>query len=91
MGWSLGTDTNRLEGDQDIGYGIIAECDEAGCTVEIDRGLYFVCGSNPYGEPHGCGKFFCDEHREYVYNDKDEMSPSLCAECQKRWLQENNK
>jgi len=59
VGWSIGFDYNW---NRDIGYGVPAECDHPGCDAQIDRGLSYVCGGNPYGEPHGCGLFFCDEH-----------------------------
>ncbi len=85
MGWSHGVDTNRKEGDQDIGYGVAADCDEAECAVEIDRGLGYICGGDPYGGESGCGRFFCAGHLDYYFtNDKDEiMSPQLCVECGK--------
>ncbi len=53
MGWSIGSD-----GDRDIGYGVPAECDHPDCTAEIDRGLSYVCGGDPYGGEYGCGLFF---------------------------------
>ena len=79
MGWAHGIDTRRAEGDQEIGYGVPAECDEPGCTVRIDRGLDYVCGSNPYGEPHGCGRFFCHDHLTWAEVDDD--MPQLCPAC----------
>jgi hypothetical protein len=60
MGWSIGSD-----GDRDIGYGVPAVCDHPDCTEEIDRGLSYVCGSEPYGGGYGCGLFFCEEHRNF--------------------------
>jgi len=60
MGWSLGFDTNW---NRDIGYGVPAFCDHPGCKKEIDRGLSYVCGAEPYGGVHGCGLFFCPEHQ----------------------------
>ena len=85
MGWSHGIDPNRPEGDQDIGYGVDATCDEPGCNVKIDRGLAYVCGSNPFGEPHGCGGFFCEEHRSTYFNQNDVGSPELCKRCGEAW------
>lgn len=59
MGWSIGFD-NRW--NRDIGYGVPAFCDYPGCSEEIDRGLSFVCGGEPYGGERGCGLYFCSEH-----------------------------
>ncbi len=61
MGWSIGF-SEALQ--RDIGYGVPAFCDHPGCTAEIDRGLPYVCGSEPYGGEHGCGMHFCAEHRQ---------------------------
>ncbi len=68
MGWSIGYDSNW---QRDIGYGVPATCDHPECGAEIDRGLSHVCGGNPYGEPDGCGLFFCGDH----------LFPILCDEC----------
>lgn len=59
MGWSLGYDTNW---ERDIGYGVPAFCDHPGCGKEIDRGLAYVCGGEPYGGDKGCGLYFCGMH-----------------------------
>lgn len=62
MGWSVGYDTAR---GRDIGYGVPATCDYPDCGVEIDRGLSYVCGNEPYGGDYGCGLFFCGNHLGY--------------------------
>jgi hypothetical protein len=59
MGWGLGYDRNW---DRDVGYGVPAVCDQPGCDEKIDRGLSYVCGSDPYGGEYGCGLFFCGKH-----------------------------
>lgn len=59
MGWQVGYDGNWK---RDIGYGVPAICDRPGCGADIDRGLGYVCGGEPYGGEHGCGLFFCGEH-----------------------------
>ena len=47
MGWSLGFDDKW---NRDIGYGVPAYCDHPKCSVEIDRGLAYVCcDQEPYG------------------------------------------
>lgn len=68
MGWSLGWDDNW---QRDIGYGVPAYCDHPKCQKEIDHGLAYVCGGEPYGGENGCGLFFCDEHG----------GGSLCPRC----------
>jgi hypothetical protein len=59
MIWANGFDSRW---NRDIGYGVPATCDQPGCGADIDRGLSFVCGGEPYGGEHGCGLFFCGEH-----------------------------
>jgi hypothetical protein len=59
MGWSLGYDETWCRW---IGYGVPAYCDHPKCNTEIDRGLGYVCGGEPYGGERGCGLFFCGEH-----------------------------
>lgn len=59
MSWALGFDARWL---RDIGYGVPAVCDQPGCSKQIDRGLSYVCGGEPYGGDHGCGLYFCNEH-----------------------------
>lgn len=59
MGWSIGYD-NKWQ--RDIGYGVPAICDFPKCNKQIDRGISYVCGGEPYGGEHGCGLFFCPDH-----------------------------
>lgn len=61
MGWAIGYDEHWK---RDIGYGVPAYCDAPGCTEEIDRGLGYVCGGEPYGGKNGCGLFFCGKHQK---------------------------
>lgn len=51
---------------RDIGYGVPAYCDHPGCTVEIDRGVSYVCAE-------GCGLHFCGEHLSWG---------ALCERCE---------
>lgn len=55
MGWSIGFDSNW---GQDIGYGVPSTCDHPDCDAEINRGLSYVCGGEPYGGDEGCGLYF---------------------------------
>lgn len=59
MGWQVGYD---LRWQRDIGYGVPAICDRPKCGAEIDRGLSYVCGSEPRGGELGCGLYFCERH-----------------------------
>ncbi len=60
MSWGVGYDDHWK---RDIGYGVPALCDHPDCNEEIDRGLGWVCGGQPYGGEHGCGLFFCSTHQ----------------------------
>lgn len=70
MSWAIGYDTDWR---RDIGYGVPSVCDHPGCNEEIDRGLGYVCGGEPYGGDDGCGLFFCGKHLHGGYQ--------LCARC----------
>lgn len=72
MGWAVGEFKGR-----DIGYGVPAICDHPGCGTEIDRGLAYVCGGEPYGGEDGCGLFFCDEHLGYT----EDVAAQRCERC----------
>ena len=72
MSWALGWDKHWK---RDIGYGVPAYCDHPDCNAQIDRGLSYVCGGEPYGGDDGCGLYFCGKHL-YAY-------PQLCERCRK--------
>jgi hypothetical protein len=76
MGWSIGFDSNW---NRDIGYGVPATCDHPGCNKEIDRGLSYVCGGEPFGGEHGCGLYFCIDH--LVFAGEARRSVLLCNRC----------
>jgi len=73
MSWEIGYDNNH---QRDIGYGVPSICDHPDCNEEIDRGLSYVCGGEPYGGERGCGLFFCGEHLFY-----DGVRTHLCERC----------
>lgn len=85
MGWSIGYD-DRWK--RDIGYGVPALCDHPECGAEIDRGLGYVCGSEPYGGEHGCGLYFCSKHRQFaeVNDDCVELCERCSDENSERWF-----
>lgn len=76
MGWSIGFDDKW---NRDIGYGVPAYCDHPKCMKDIDRGLSYVCGGEPYGGDRGCGLYFCGEHLFYYAR-----LPQLCERCAPR-------
>lgn len=71
MSWAVGFDGRW---SRDIGYGVPAYCDHPECPSEIDRGLSYVCGAEPYGGEKGCGLYFCSSHQ---YGGEQ-----LCVRCQ---------
>jgi hypothetical protein len=73
MSWSIGFDSSW---NRDIGYGVKCYCDHPQCWAEIDRGLSYVCGSEPYGGEHGCGLYFCCHHLRHIRH-----GVSLCPRC----------
>lgn len=48
------------------GYGVPTVCEHPACNEEIDRGVSYACGGEPFSE-HGCDMYFCTEHLDYVY------------------------
>lgn len=77
MGWSIGWDNNWK---RDIGCGVPAYCDHPKCSKEIDRGLAYVCGGQPYGGEKGCGLYFCSEHL-YFHDFIDGECEQVCRRC----------
>ena len=79
MSWSVGYNDNL---QRDIGYGVPAVCDHPDCEEEIDRGLSYVCGVDPYGGEYGCGLHFCGKHLYLAYPEGD-AGPVvwLCERC----------
>lgn len=76
MSWAIGEHNGR-----DIGYGVPAICDHPNCNNDIDRGLSYVCGGEPYGGEHGCGLFFCGEHLFYHQFRGEETVIQTCKRC----------
>ena len=78
MGWAFCGDDAQ---GRPVGYGVVAGCDEPGCTETIDRGLDYVCGSTHFGgNGDGCGRYFCGKHRhdhacEFETDDDDDDEP----------------
>lgn len=79
MGWAIGFDPNW---NRDIGYGVPAVCDRPRCGAAIDRGLGYVCGSEPYGGERGCGLYFCGYHLSGM-RKVDDRYVEICGRCDK--------
>lgn len=47
------------------GYGVPAYCDHPDCNEEIDRGMAYACGGEPFSEL-GCPRYFCSKHVSYT-------------------------
>lgn len=64
------------------GYSVDDVCHAEGCTVKIDRGLSYLCGSDPLTATpeHGCSWWFCGKHLFYAA-DIHEPSLQLCTTC----------
>ncbi len=78
MGWSIGYDERWK---RDIGYGVPAYCDHPDCYALIDRGLGYVCGSDPYGGERGCGLYFCSEHLFFHQFRGMDRGATFCKRC----------
>jgi len=46
------------------GYGVPAVCEYPSCNEEIDRGVSYACGGEPFSE-YGCDRYFCSKHKYY--------------------------
>lgn len=76
------------------GYGVPAICEHPKCHKEIDRGVSFACGGEPFSE-HGCDRYFCGKHRHYKLwdwknerwcrhrNDCECETAEVCERCAK--------
>jgi len=76
MGWAVGSNAQG----RDVGYGVPAICDHPNCSTKINRGLAQVCGGMHDGDEHGCGLYFCDDHRALYETDDGEVA-WLCERC----------
>lgn len=74
------------------GYGVPSYCEQPECTEEIDRGMSYACGDEPFSM-WGCDRYFCEKHRHYTCTaeleegecseDCDDVHVQLCEKCQK--------
>lgn len=52
------------------GYGVPAYCEFPSCEEEIDRGVSFACGDEPFSE-YGCDRYFCSKHKRWGAWDEE--------------------
>lgn len=57
------------------GYGVPAICEYPTCNEEIDRGMGYACGGEPFSE-HGCDLYFCSKHTESII-----INPATGKQC----------
>ena len=50
-------------GNRWAGYGVSAYCEHPDCNEEIDRGMSYACGQEPFN--YGCSNYFCSKHTSY--------------------------
>lgn len=69
------------------GYGVPAICEHPKCNEEINRGMAYACGGEPFSE-WGCDRYFCSKHREYhsFNTGSGRETKEVCARCAKRKL-----
>lgn len=72
MGWARGWDHIH---DREVGYGVVAKCDQPGCEREIDRGLDYRCGGCDFDK--GCGLHFCHTHLFFSFDQETQV----CLAC----------
>jgi len=57
-------------GNRFCGYGVPSYCEHPDCNEEIDRGMAYACGGEPYSEV-GCDMYFCHKHLQYTGFKRD--------------------
>lgn len=72
-------------GDRWGGYGVPAFCEYPKCDEEIDRGMSFACGGEPFSE-YGCDRYFCRKHKIYhgFNTGSGREYLEVCERCAKR-------
>lgn len=59
----MGYQVYRIGNGRWGGYGVPAYCEHPDCNEEIDRGMAFACGEEPFMTELGCDRYFCSKHR----------------------------
>ncbi len=67
------------------GYGVPSICEYPTCNEEIDRGMSYACGGEPFSQ-YGCDRYFCGKHRElHCFNTGEgrREEVEVCERCTK--------
>ena len=64
------------------GYGVPTICEQPNCTEEIDRGISYACGGEPFSE-WGCDRYFCSKHLFYHNFRNSDGGNLYCYRCVK--------
>lgn len=59
------------------GYGVPAICEHPDCKKEIDRGMGYACGEEPFSEI-ACDRYFCSKHLFIVGWDQKSGDAGWC-------------
>ncbi len=69
------------------GYGVPAFCDHPDCNEEIDHGMAYACGGEPFSE-RGCAGYFCSKHRTIAgFNGWNEICKHSSLKCKCEWTE----
>lgn len=71
------------------GYGVPSVCEHPDCVEEIDRGMAYACGGEPFSEV-GCDRYFCGKHLFFMGFNGDNLPEvggknvkEVCSRCSK--------
>ena len=67
------------------GYGVPTICEHPDCNEEIDRGMSYACGGEPFSE-FGCDRYFCSKHLTHKYFNTGDGREyvQVCERCAKK-------
>lgn len=68
-------------GERFGGYGVPAICEYPDCTEEIDRGISYACGGEPFSDK-GCDRYFCGKHKSFVAFKEDGSKCRHRSDCE---------
>ena len=91
MGYQVYKIRDGIWGSRWGGYGVPAVCEQPYCNEEIDRGVSFACGGEPFADEFSCDRYFCETHLIFTcFNDSGEVdeengevSKLVCERCNK--------
>lgn len=65
----MGYQIYRINNNRWGGYGVPSLCEHPSCSAEIDRGVSYACGGEPFSE-WGCDLYFCGKHLHYACTEQ---------------------